>query len=340
MAKVRVAINGFGRIGRAFLKAAVKDERLTIVAVNDLGTIDNLVYLLKYDSAYGPYAGQVTAAGADLIVGGRPIKFLQRPEPAHLPWRELNIDVVVEATGVFESYVKAKVHLAAGARRVVITAPAKDEPPLGVSGATVLVGVNEEQLDTCQISSNGSCTTNSASPLIAILDERLGIEKAILNTIHGYTASQKLVDGPDGHDFRRGRAGAVNIVPSTTGAAIAVTKALPAFAGRFDGLAVRVPVISGSLVDVTFIAKRPTSVQEVNAILKTAAAEPRWRGIFTVTEEPLVSSDILREPYASIAQLDLTKVVDKTLVKVLAWYDNEQGYAQTLVRHVFAAGTA
>ncbi len=338
MARVKVAINGLGRIGRAFLKQAVNESAIQVVAVNDLGTLDNLAYLLCYDSAYGPYNKEVKTSDGNLIVAGQTIKFLQQRDPTLLPWRELGVDVVVESTGVFETYDKAKVHLIAGARKVVISAPTKDEPPAGIGGATVLVGINEDKLSTCQISSNGSCTTNSASPLIAILDEAIGIERAILNTVHGYTASQKLVDGPESGDFRRGRAAAANIVPSTTGAAIAVTKAFPSLVGKFDGLSVRVPVVSGSIVDITFVAKRPTSVEEINKILTTAAASPRWQGIFAVTEEPLVSTDILNSPYGSLAQLDLTKVVDKTLVKVMAWYDNEQGYTHTLIRHVIKTG--
>ncbi len=338
--KTRVAINGLGRIGRAFLKIAIDNPDLEVVAVNDLGDLENLVYLLKYDSAYGPYLGKVEAIDGNLVINGQSIKFLQQRDPLQLPWRDLNIGVVVESTGVFESYDKAKVHLGAGARRVVISAPSKEDSAPGITGETVLVGVNEDKLSTCQISSNGSCTTNSASPLIAILDEAIGIEKAILNTVHGYTASQKLVDGPEAGDFRRGRAAAVNIVPSTTGAAKAVTKALPNLAGKFDGLAVRVPVVSGSLVDITFITKRATTVEEINKVLTAAAALPRWQGIFNVTNDLLVSSDILSSPYASLAQLDLTKVVDKNLVKVMAWYDNEVGYAHTLVRHVIKAGQA
>lgn len=338
--KVRVAINGLGRIGRAFLKIAIKNTDLEVVAVNDLGDLENLAYLLRYDSAYGPWDGEVKTEAGNLVVNGQSIKFLQQRDPAQLPWRDLNIDVVVESTGVFESYDKAKVHLAAGAKRVVISAPAKEEVAAGITGETVLVAINEDKLATCMISSNGSCTTNSASPLIAILDETIGIEKAILNTVHGYTASQKLVDGPETGDYRRGRAAAVNIVPSTTGAAKAVTKALPNLSGKFDGLSVRVPVVSGSLVDITFIAKRPTSVEEINKILTEAARAPRWQGIFNVTSDQLVSSDILSSPYASLAQLDLTKVVDKNLVKVMAWYDNEVGYAHTLVRHVIKAGQA
>lgn len=338
MAKTKVAINGLGRIGRAFLKLASDRDELEVVAVNDLGDLDNLAYLLKYDSAYGRFDKEVKTQDGNLIVDGKTIKFLQQPDPAQLPWGQLGIEVVVESTGVFETYDKAKAHLAAGARRVVISAPVKDEPPAGITGATVLVGINEDKLGTCQISSNGSCTTNAASPLIQILDEAVGVERAILNTVHGYTASQKLVDGPDKKDFRRGRAAAANIVPSSTGAAIAVTKALPEFANRFDGVAMRVPVISGSMVDVTFVAKRAVTVAEVNEALIKAAASSRWQGIFAVTDEPLVSSDILDSPYASLAQLDMTRVVDGTLVKVMAWYDNELGYTHTLLRHVIKAG--
>lgn len=338
MKALRVSINGLGRIGRAFLKLAIDNPELEIVAVNDLGDLNNLAYLLKYDSAYGAWNKQIETRVDELVIDGRAIKFFQQKDPAQLPWRDLQIEVVVESTGVFESYAKSRVHLEAGARKVVITAPVKDEPPAGVGGATVLVGINEDKLATCQISSNGSCTTNSASPIMQILDEAIGIERAILNTVHGYTASQKLVDGPEAGDFRRGRAAAMNIVPSTTGAATAVTKALPNLENKFDGLSVRVPVLAGSLVDITFVAKRPTTVEEVNQALTTAAASPRWQNIFAVTKEPLVSADIVGNQHASLAQLDLTKVVDKTLVKVLAWYDNEMGYAHTLIRHVLKTG--
>ncbi len=338
MKTVRVAINGLGRIGRAFLKLASDRPELEVVAVNDLGDLNNLAYLLKYDSAYGRFAKEITTAPGKLIVGGKVIAFSQEKEPTQLPWRANQIDVVVEATGVFNSYDKAKAHLVAGAPKVVISAPAKDEPPAGIPGGTILMGVNDDKLATCQITSNASCTTNSASPLIQILSDSIGIEKAVLNTVHGYTASQKLVDSPDTKDFRRGRAAAANIIPASTGAAIAVTKAIPALVGKFDGLALRVPVLTGSIVDVTFIAKRRTNVEEVNKILTAAAALPRWQNIFAVTNEPLVSSDIVGSTVASLAQLDLTRVVDGNLVKVLAWYDNELGYTHTLVEHVIKTG--
>src|SRR3989344_5435941 len=335
MQKIKVAINGFGRIGRAFLKVALSRPDLEVVAVNDLGNIRNFAYLMKYDSAYGHSGIDVAVRDEKtFLINGKPVAFLSEREPVKLPWRQLGIDVVVESSGLFTSYEKAQAHITAGAKRVVISAPAKDEPPEGLAGATVLLGVNEEKLSGAIITSNASCTTNAASPLIAILHEKLGIEKAILNTVHGYTASQSLVDGPVKKDFREGRAAAHNIVPSSTGAAIAVTKAFPALSGKFDGISIRVPVLTGSLVDITFISKRPTSVAEVNRILAAAAHEKRWQGIFSVTDEPLVSSDIIGMHFASLADLTMTRVVDGTLVKVLAWYDNEMGYTYTLVEHV------
>ena len=245
-----------------------------------------------------------------------------------------NVDIVVESTGFFTSYEKSKVHLDVGAKRVVITAPVKGEAVPGITGATVLMGINDDKLATCQISSNASCTTNAASPVITILHDKIGIEKAILNTTHAYTGTQKIVDGPGGKDLRGGRAAAQNMVPSSTGAAIAVTEAVPDLKGKFDGIAVRVPVIAGSIADITFIAKRNTSVEEVNQILRDAAKDPRWAGIFKVTDEPIVSSDIVGELYGAIADLDMTRVVDGNLVKVLSWYDNEMGYTNTLVQHV------
>lgn len=340
MAKVRVAINGLGRIGRAFLKLAVTRPELEVVAVNDLGDLENLAYLLRYDSAYGRSSLRITTSGNELVVQDQKIRFIQEQDPARLPWRELGVKVVVESTGLFETYAAAKSHLNAGAEKVVVSAPLKDKPLPGIVGATVLMGVNDDKLATCQISSNASCTTNSASPIIQIMLDSVGVEKAVLNTVHAYTASQRLVDSPDEKDWRRGRAAAHNIIPSTTGAAISVTEAIPALAGLFDGIALRVPVINGSIADITFISKRPTSVAEVNNILRQAAALPRWQRIFAVTDEPLVSSDIASGPYASIADLALTKVVGGNLVKILAWYDNELGYAHTLVDHVIKTGGA
>ncbi|MFZ1019365.1 MAG: type I glyceraldehyde-3-phosphate dehydrogenase [Minisyncoccia bacterium] len=341
MKTIKVGINGFGRIGRAFLKVAWDRPEIEIVAVNDLGDIKNMAYLLKYDTVYRTWEHDIKVDGDSLLIDGKKVKVLAQRDPALLPWKDLNIDVVVESTGLFTNYEKAKVHLDAGAKKVVISAPAKDSaeallPP--IHGETILLGVNEEKFGSCDITSNASCTTNAASPLIAILDEALGIEKAILNTVHGYTASQGIVDGPNKKDFREGRAAAQNIVPSSTGAAIAVTKAFPKLTGLFDGISMRVPVPAGSIVDVTFISKKNTTAEEVNSILKKAAIDARWKNIFAVTEEPLVSSDILGSPFGSIADLAMTRVVGGNLVKVMGWYDNEMGYTYTLVEHVIKTG--
>ena len=327
-----IAINGFGRIGRLFLKGALKEPSFNIVAINDLGDVGDLAYLLKYDTVYGRFPGEVRVEQGKLIVDGKEILFLQEKDPTKLPWKDLNIDVVVESTGVFESFEKANVHIASGAKRVVITAPAKDED--GPLGRTMLLGVNEDSAKTCSITSNGSCTTNAASPVIQIMAENPGIVKAILNTTHAYTATQSIVDGPaKGSDYRRGRAAAQNIVPSTTGAAIAVTRAFSELKGKFDGISLRVPVPAGSVADITFIAKRKTSVEEINDIFRNAAKDPKWNNILKVTDEQIVSSDILGEPFGSIVDLGFTKVVDGDLVKILAWYDNEAGYVATLVEH-------
>ncbi|MEX0919499.1 MAG: type I glyceraldehyde-3-phosphate dehydrogenase [Parcubacteria group bacterium] len=336
--KIKVAINGAGRIGRAFYKIAAKNPNIDVVAINDLGDIENIAYLLKFDTVYGKSGLEISTAGDTLIIDGQEIKFLKEKNPRDLPWGKLGIDVVVESTGFFTTYLGAKAHLDAGAKRVVVTAPMKDEPVDGIEGATVLMGVNDEKLSTCLVTSNASCTTNAASPLIAILDEALGIEKALLNTVHGYTATQSLVDGPSKKGFREGRAAAQNIVPSTTGAAIAVTKAFTSLTGLFDGISMRVPVIAGSMVDVTFISKRNTTAEEVNEILKNASEDKRWHGIFATTDEELVSSDILGSSYGSIADLSFTRVVGGNLIKVLAWYDNEVGYSHTLVEHVAKIG--
>lgn len=333
---IRVAINGFGRIGRAFVRRS-QGRDIEIVAVNDLGSLEDLAYLLKYDTVYRRAPFAVEVKDGMLIVNGKEVKFLSEKDPAALPWKSLNIDVVVESTGFFTDYDKAKAHIDAGAKRVVITAPVKGESEIG---ATVLMGVNEDRFSTCSITSNASCTTNSVSPVIAILDETLGIEKAILSTTHAYTASQSIVDGPSKKDMKEGRAAAQNIVPTSTGAAIAVTMAYPQLVGKFDGISLRVPVPAGSIADVTFVAKRATTREEVNDMLRRAANDPRWEGIFAVTDDELVSSDIIGEPYASIADLGMTRVVDGNLVKVLAWYDNEMGYTESLVRHVLAAAAA
>lgn len=333
----RIAINGFGRIGRAFFKLARTQPEFEIVAINDLGDAENLAYLLRFDSAYGRYNQDVsvTEEGGKkwLVVGGHKTMFLQEKDATKLPWEVLDVDVVVESTGVFESYEKARVHITAGAKRVVLTAPAKDED--GPDAKTVLVGVNTDVMNTCILTSNGSCTTNSASPVLQVLSEELGIKKAFLNTVHGYTATQNLIDGPvKGTDFRRGRAAAANITPSTTGAAIAVSRAIQSLKDKFDGISMRVPTLTGSLSAISFVSKKKTSVDEINTILTTAAAAERWKGIFTVTRDQVVSSDIIGDPHAAIVDLSLTKVVDDDLCAVYSWYDNEFGYTNTLVKHV------
>ncbi len=327
----RVAINGFGRIGRSFFRAAYGRDDFEIVAINDLVPADNLAYLLKYDTVYGNAKFTVTAAEKSLVVENKSIPVFSEKDPLKLPWRDMGIDIVVESTGFFTDAAKARTHIDAGAKRVVITAPGKGE---GLE--TILMGANEEKFGTCDISSNASCTTNAASPLIGVLDEAIGIERALLNTTHAYTATQAIVDCAAPDDFRRGRAGAQNLVPSSTGAAKATTLAYPQLKGKFDGIAVRVPVASGSIVDITFVPKRATTVEEVNDALRKAAASDRWKRVFAVSDEPLVSSDILGLPYGAIADLQMTRVVDGTLVKVLAWYDNEMGYAHTLIEHVAA----
>lgn len=337
---MRIAINGFGRIGRLFFRQAFLRPSFDIVAVNDLGDIENLAYLLKFDSIYGRWSQEI---GVDpdkkvMVVGGKEIKFIQEKELSQLPWKSLDIDVALEATGVFESFEKARGHLEAGAERVVLTAPAKDEEQN--DARTILHGINEDLFRTCVISSNGSCTTNSASPVAAILSENPGIEKAMLTTVHAYTATQRIVDGPDTKDWRRGRAGAHNIVPSTTGAAISVTRALENLRGKFDGISIRVPVVAGSLSDITFVASRNVTKEEINQILREAAVSPRWRDVLKVIDEQVVSSDILAEPYGAIVDASFTHVVDGNLVKVLAWYDNEWGYVHTLVQHVEKAAAA
>lgn len=331
----KVAINGFGRIGRTFFRMALNHPDFEIVAINDLGNLENLAYLLKYDTVYGQSQFDVSVSNGVLTVDGKEVTFLSEKDPKALPWGKLGVDIVVESTGFFNSYEASKMHIEAGAKRVVLSGPVSDDPTaVGVMGATVLMGVNEASLATCTITSNASCTTNATSPLIAILKESIGIEKAILNTTHAYTASQTIVDGPSKKDFRGGRAAAQNIIPSSTGAAKATTLAHPELKGKFDGIAVRVPVPVGSIVDVTFISSRNTTVEEVNEALTAASLTETWKNLFAVTNEQLVSSDIIGARFASIADLEMTRVVDGNLVKVLAWYDNETSYTHTLLAHV------
>jgi glyceraldehyde 3-phosphate dehydrogenase len=323
----KVAINGLGRIGRAALKLALDQPELELVAVNEIGSLENMVYLLRYDSVYGRYERQVDAADGKLVIDGKPLVYLSERDPEQLPWADLEVDLVLECTGRFTDREAADKHVRAGARWVVLSGPTSspDVP-------TVIHGVNRPDGET-QIISCASCTTNNITPLVEILDRHFGVEKALLTTVHAYTATQALVDSPGGaKDLRRGRAAAQNFVPSSTGAAHATAKALPAMQGRFDGVAVRGPVIVGSLSDVVFVLARDTTPEEVNDVLRQEAATDRYQGVLGVTEEPLVSGDIIKDPRASIVQLDLTRVVGGNLVKVMSWYDNEWGFTNQMVQ--------
>jgi glyceraldehyde 3-phosphate dehydrogenase len=323
----KVAINGLGRIGRAALKLALDQPELELVAVNEIGSLENMVYLLRYDSVYGRYERQVDAADGKLVIDGKPLVYLSERDPEQLPWADLEVDLVLECTGRFTDREAADKHVRAGARWVVLSGPTSspDVP-------TIIHGVNRPDGET-QIISCASCTTNNITPLVEILDRHFGVEKALLTTVHAYTATQALVDSPGGaKDLRRGRAAAQNFVPSSTGAAHATAKALPAMQGRFDGVAVRGPVVVGSLSDVVFVLARDTTPEEVNDTLRQEAATDRYQGVLGVTEEPLVSGDIIKDPRASIVQLDLTRVVGGNLVKVMSWYDNEWGFTNQMIQ--------
>lgn len=322
----KVAINGFGRIGRAALKLIFETDDLEVVAINDLMSVENAAYLLKYDSNYGKYAKDVKFEGDSLFVGDKEIKYSSLRNILELPWKALNVDVVIESTGIFTNSADAEWHILAGAKAAVISGPTKDTP-------TVVYGVNTTD-DKTLVFSCASCTTNNISPVIEILGRRLGIKKAILNTIHGYTASQSLVDAPSKKEPRMGRAAGLNLAPAATGAAIATTKVLPQYAGKFDGVAIRVPVPVGSISDITFIAERPTTVEEINQILSEEATTERYKKVIAVTNEPLVSTDIIGSAFASTVDLEMTRVVDGDLVKIMAWYDNEWGFTNQMIRQI------
>jgi glyceraldehyde 3-phosphate dehydrogenase len=321
-----IAINGFGRIGRNVLKVGWGKPGFKVVAINDLTDAVTLAYLLRHDTNYGTWAVPVSAKGKNLIIDGQVILVLAEKDPSALPWKKLKVDVVIESTGFFVTEEGSMAHIKAGAKRVVISAPAK-----GGNVPTYVLGVNDGKLklEKAKVINNASCTTNSVAPVTAVMDEEFGIAKAMLTTVHGMTASQSLVDAPR-HDVREGRAASENIIPTTTGAAIAVTQTLPQLKNKFDGLSIRVPVPTVSLSDMTFVLKRKTTKEEVNAVLIKAAKSPRWKGILGVTSELLVSSDFVGDPHSAIVDLALTNVVDGDLVKVVAWYDNEWGYANRL----------
>ncbi len=323
---VNVAINGLGRIGRATLKIVLNTPGLNLVAANDLGAPANLVYLLKYDTVYGRYETAVEATDKQhLTIGGHRLMLLRERDPACLPWQSLNVDIVFECTGAFKKREDLDAHVRAGARYVILSAPSKS-----ADVETIVHGVNTPQGNTFIISC-ASCTTNCITPVMEILGRRIGVKKAMMTTVHGYTSSQAIVDGPH-LQARRGRAGAANLVPTSTGAAAATSRALPEYRGRFDGVAVRAPVPVGSLADIVALAARPTTVDEVNRVFSEEAQSGRYLGILGVTADPVVSSDIIKDPRASVVDLGMTQVVDGDLIKVMSWYDNEWGYSNQLVR--------
>jgi glyceraldehyde 3-phosphate dehydrogenase len=329
---MNIAINGFGRIGRSVFKSLLKEisrtkkTKINIRAINDLSDIKSLVHLLKYDSAYGVFDCEIKSDKNNIIVNGKKISVFAEKDPSLLPWKELEIDIVLDCTGLFRTKEKASLHLKAGAKKVIISAPGKGEPKI----KSIVLGVNENNLkknDT--VISMASCTTNCLAPLTDIIRKNFGIEKAIMTTVHAYTADQNLVDGPH-KDLRRARAAAVNMVPTTTGAAIATTETIPSLKDKFDGMAVRVPIAVGSLCDVVYLTKKRVDEKNVNAVIKKESKSAALKGILAVTEEPIVSSDIAGNPASSIVDLSLTKVVGGNLLKLISWYDNEWGYSSRL----------
>jgi glyceraldehyde 3-phosphate dehydrogenase len=323
----RVAINGLGRIGRAILKLVSDEPGFELVAVNDLVDVENLAYLLRFDTAYGRYPKLVGSDGGDLVVAGRRIRTLRSRDPSELPWKELGVDLVFECTGVLTRREDLERHVRAGAKFVLLSAPSKDGE---VETVVHVHGVNSPGKRT-SIVSCASCTTNSITPVVEIVGRRIGLKKAVMTTVHAYTSSQSIVDGPS-KQFRRGRAAAANLVPATTGAARATTRALPQYVDLFDGVAVRAPIPVGSIADITFVTSRGTSVDEVNQIFTEEAETKRYAGVLGVSRDPLVSSDIIGDPRASVVDLELTRVIDGDLVKIMSWYDNEWGYANQMIR--------
>ncbi len=353
--KINLAINGFGRIGRLLFKLALKDKEnsFDVVAINDLGDIDNLAYLLRYDSAQKDLNIKVSTEIISeeekyMIVSGdkngqkidEKFRVFSIRNPEELPWKELDVDVVAECTGVFNNYEKANMHRKAGAKKVVLSGPVKEEQDYkmqdGTIASTILVGINDEKAKTCSITSNASCTTNAAGNVLDIMEKAVGVESALLNTVHSYTASQSIVDGPVRNgkkDFRKGRAGAVNIIPTSTGSAIATAKVLTNLSGKFDGIALRVPTISGSIADITFIAKKETSVEEIKNAFLEAEKSGKYEGVFRTETDQVVSGDIIGDTHASIVDLNFIKVQGR-LVKFLAWYDNEAGFTNAMLQHI------
>ena len=323
---IKLAINGFGRIGRNAFKIAFERRDVKVVAINDLTDTKTLAHLLKHDSSYGTYDRDVKFDEENLIVDGEKIRVYAEKEPKNLPWKDHRVDVVIESTGFFTDPAKAAAHLEAGAQKVVISAPAKGE-----GAKTIVIGVNEDAVtEDDKIISNASCTTNCIAPVMKVLEDNFGIEKALMTTVHSYTASQRILDAP-AKDLREARAAAENIVPTSTGASKAAALTIPALKGKFDGLSIRVPTPVVSLADITAVLKKDTTIEELQEVFKNAAKEPFYEGILGVSEEPLVSIDYRGNSHSSIVDLPLINVVDKNLVKVVAWYDNEWGYSNRLV---------
>lgn len=322
----RVAVNGLGRIGRATLRSVLAEPALEPVAVNDIAPADNLAYLLRYDTVYGRADTEFAASDSAILARDKRISVFNEPDPARLPWHDLDIDLVFECTGAFRKTVDVVKHLDAGARRAILSAPAKDEL------TTVVPGVNSDEVAGERMVSCASCTTNCVAPVLEVLDRNLGVRKATMSTAHAYTASQHLVDSPGGKRWRPGRAAAASIVPSTTGAAEATARVLPELSDRFDGVALRVPVPVGSIADIVCLTERATDAEQLNELFRLEADGDRYRGVLGVSEDPIVSADVIADPRATIVDLTLTTVTDGDLVKVMAWYDNEWGYARQLVR--------
>jgi glyceraldehyde 3-phosphate dehydrogenase len=324
--KMRIAINGFGRIGRTFFRAA-HGKKLDIVAINDLGDIKTLVHLLKYDSTYGKFVGEVSVSDGQMTVDGKEIKVLSEKDPGALPWKDLGVDLVIESTGIFTDHESAGAHIKAGAKNVVITAPVKGE---GEPVKTIVLGVNEKEFDPSEdVLSMASCTTNCLAPVADVLHKNFTIEKSSMSTIHSYTMDQRLQD--DSHkDLRRARSAVVSIIPTTTGATVAAAEVIPDLKDKMDGISYRVPTATVSLLDFVALVSKDTTVEEVNNSFKAAAANPEYMDAIAVTDEPLVSVDFRGDPHGAIVDLSSTQVIDKNLVRVVAWYDNEMGYSERL----------
>jgi len=322
---IKLAINGFGRIGRAVYRVAYTNPNIDVVAINDLTDAKTLAGLLKYDSVYGMFNETVTAEDGKMNVGGKEITVYRQPDPEKLPWDKHDVDIVIESTGIFTSHEGGMEHIKAGAKKVILSAPAKDG-----NVPTIVMGVNDDNYAGEKIISNASCTTNCIAPVADLMEKNFGVKKSMMTTVHAYTGDQNLHDAPH-KDLRRARAAGVNIVPTSTGAAIAATLTVPSLKDKFDGMAIRVPVICGSISDLVFLTQKPATVESVNEVFDKASENPAYKNILTVSSDPIVSSDIVGNPHSSIVDLPLTKVIGNDFVKVVAWYDNEWGYSNRMI---------